>query len=547
MPLRVEGAISEAPILSQTPHNDTAPWIRPAEEQVGLKRSVETIRERIKVIITAIIVTTLVAVVYVATATKTYEATANILISPIGGSDPVIAGLGLLRESAEPTRDVETASQIIRNIEVARRAGAQLNPPESAEALLAKVSAEPVASSNIISVIASATSPQRAQEIANTFARAAVDEQTAKMHAAIEARLPPLEALAAKEPEAAPGGEVSVAAQVAELQALNAGSDPTLQVQTKATVPTSPSSPRKTLSILAGILAGLILGVGGAFALQALDPRLRRESQLQRLYRLPILARVPRAPRHSTGRSIVFGKTPPPIGEAYRTLRATLTGGRRLKGQPDSRVVLITGSSSGEGKTTSAVNLATALARVNKRVILIEADVRRPSISKLLGIDGPGVGVISVLAGNTKLEDALIQPPTYEGGLEILLAETALVEGWPADLFSTRRAEALIAEAREIADFVVIDSPPINEVVDTLPLAVSADDVALTVKLGRSRIDKLHELGELLVESGIRPSGFIVIGTGGSGRSEYLKSAGPTPSRGARSSSKPSDRQKVPR
>lgn len=519
--------------MSQTPYSDSAPWIKPVDEQVGLKRSVETLRERIWVIVGAVIVTTLVAIVYVLTATKTYEATANILVSPVSTSDSVVSSLGLLQESSDPTRDIETAAQIIHNIEVANRAGRRLDPPRSGKDLLPDVAAEPVANSNIVSVIGSATSAHRAEEIANVFSKAAIAEQTATMHAEIERRLPPLEALAASEPEAIGGGEISAAAQVAELKALASSPNPTLRVQTKATEPTGPSSPRKKLSIIAGILAGLILGVGGAFALQALDPRLRRESQLQRFYSLPILARVPRAGGRLGGKALAIGEVPPPIGEAYRTLRATLTSSNLSSLNAGGRIVLVTGSSSSEGKTTSAVNLAIALARTNQRVVLIEADIRRPSMSGMLGLESPGVGVVSVLAGNSALEEALVRPPTYEGDLQILLAETALVEGWTGDLFSTRRADKLIAEAREVADFVVIDSPPINEVVDALPLAAAADHVLLTAKLGRSRFDKLSELGELLAENGIVPAGFILIGTKPPRKGEYHYAAGPAPRRRA--------------
>lgn len=528
------GTSFQAWTLNQIPHSEIASWINPIDEQVGLKRSVETIRERIWVIVGAVIVTTAIALAYVTVATKTYESTANILISPVSGSDSATNSLGLLRESSDPTRDIETAAQVIRNIEVANRAGRQLDPPESGEELLTGVTAEPVANSNIVSVIGSATSAARAAEIANVFAHAAIEEQTATMHKEIESRLPPLEAQAEAESGTTTGGEQSAAAQVAELKALASSPNPTLRLQTKATEPSGPSSPRKTLSIVAGILAGLILGVGGAFALQALDPRLRRETQLQRLYRLPILTRVPRAGRRFGGKPLTFGNVPAPISEAYRTLRATLTSSALSRiNNSDGRVILVTGSSSSEGKTTSAVNLAIALARTNLRVILIEADIRRPSMGRMLGIDGTDKGVINVLAGNISLEEGLVRPPAYEGDLRILLAEQAVVQGWTGDLFSTSRAEKLIAEARELADIVVIDSPPINEVVDALPLAVASDHVLLTAKLGRSRFDKLSELGELLSENGVTPSGFILIGTKPPKKSEYHYSASPAGRGGA--------------
>jgi Mrp family chromosome partitioning ATPase len=86
----------------------------------------------------------------------------------------------------------------------------------------------------------------------------------------------------------------------------------------------------------------------------------------------------------------------------------------------------------------------------------------------------------------------------------------------------------MIDEARGLADYVIIDSPPLNEVVDALPLARKADDVLIIVRLGRSRMDKIGQLGELLAESGIRPVGFAVVGTPRPGRGEYHYYAGTT-------------------
>ena len=286
-------------------------------------------------IIAAVCVTTGIALLYVVAATKTYEASADMLVTPVSGTDPVLTSLGLLRESSDPTRDVQTASQLIANIDTARRAATHLHPTESPETLLSEVTAEPVANSNIVAVIASATSPQRAQQIANAFADAAVEERTADMHAQINTRLPRLEAIAKTSPGASAtteAGGVSVSAEIAELKTLDTGPDPTMRVQTRAVVPSEAASPQKTLSIVAGLIAGLILGIGGAFALQVLDPRLRRESRLGRLYRLLILARNPNSARNKSARPIAPGSTSPAISEAYRTLRATLAGNPRRPG-----------------------------------------------------------------------------------------------------------------------------------------------------------------------------------------------------------------------
>ena len=531
-------------ILSPSRYSSSADWLRPTEENEGLKRYVETLRERWLLILGALIVTTAIAAAYVATATKTYEATANILVTPVTGSDPVQTSLGMLRESNDPTRDVQTASQLIANLEVADRAAKKLDDGRSAEELLASISAEPVANSNFVSVVASSSDPKEAAELANVFAVAAVEEQTANLHGEIKERLPALEAVAATEQagaEATETGGLSVSGQIAELKALQSGPDPTMRIQTKATEPGGPSSPKKKLSIIAGIIAGLIIGIGGAFALQVLDPRLRREAQLRRLYRLPVLARVPRA-RGRRGLPLAPGQGSPFVDEAYRTLRATITRPRR---GPDGevpgsgQVILVTGSSSVEGKTTSAVNLAASLAQIGKRVILIEGDLRRPSLGKVFNAR-PTSGVVSVLINRAGLSESLIETQTYGPGLRLLLSEPDYRAGWVTDLFSTPAAEALIDEARSLADYVVIDSPPLNEVVDGLPLAAAADDVLVVARLGRTRLDKLHELGELLDENGVVPAGFVLIGVRAEkGSDHYARTTGPRRREGGRAAAEP--------
>lgn len=499
--------------MSPAPQKKKVDWLRPAEEQEGLKRYVETLRERWLLIVATVLVTTLVAIVYVLTASKTYEASANILVTPVSNNDPVAISLGLLRESSDPTRDVQTASQLIANIDVANRAAAELKNGKSGQDLLGGVKAEPVANSNIVAVIATEGSAKEAQEVANVFAAAAVVERTNTMHEEIEERLPRLEAIATEDEGAAveaQGEGVSLAGEIAELQALDAGPDPTVRVQTAAALPTGQAWPKKKLSIIAGVIAGLIIGIGGAFALQVLDPRLRRESQLRRLYRLPVLARVPRA-RRAGRRPLAPGEGSPFVDEAYRTLRATLSGGRRRGGKEGARLILVTGSSPGEGKTTTAVNLATALAMVGNRVILMEADLRRPVLSRFFNVRAEN-GVVSVLIDRTDLANSLTYTKVSGHRIGLLLAETDFREGWVTDLFSTESAYAMIRQLRSMADYVLIDSPPLNEVVDAFPLAAAADDILVTARLGRTRLDKLHELGELLDENGITPTGFVLIG-----------------------------------
>ncbi len=182
-------------------------------------------------------------------------------------------------------------------------------------------------------------------------------------------------------------------------------------------------------------------------------------------------------------------------------------------------MILVTGSSPSEGKTTTAVNLATSLALSGNRVILIESDLRRPALSRVIGAKPEHGGVVSVLIENTTLAESLVPSATYGPNLRLLLSDYE--GGWIAELFSIPTAERMIQDARQMADFVIVDSAPLNEVVDALPLAAQADEVLIVVRLGTTRLDKLSQLAELLAENGVRPVGFAVIGTPRPKRSEY--------------------------
>jgi receptor protein-tyrosine kinase len=491
----------------ESPDNNSTGWLRPPEEREGLQRYVETLRERLWLILITVAITTGIAILYVATAAKTYEAEADLLITPISGDDPVLTSLGLISASADPTRDVQTASRLVTNIDVASGVRDALGSSESAQALLEKVSAEPVAGSNIVAVTGSGGSPKEAQKLANAFAEQAVSDRTDQMHGQIEHQLERLQTQSSSGEQSVGATGTSIDSQIAELQVLSTAPDPTIRVQTKAPLPGGPSSPKPALSIVGGIFAGLILGIGAAFAAQALDPRLRREAQLRRLYKLPILCRIPR--ESQTGEQPIGpDRVTPVVGEGYRTLRATLTG---IESRRDGNVILVTGSSASEGKTTTAVNLASSLALAGKRVILIESDLRHPVLGGVLNVDAEDNGVVSVLLEKQTLAQALISSEAYGANLKLLLAD--YTGGWIADLFSIPSAEQLIEDARATADYVIIDSPPLNEVVDALPLARKADSVLLVARLGVTRLDKLGQLTELLAENGIAPTGFALLGT----------------------------------
>ena len=511
-------------------------WRRPQSGSTGLERYFRVIRERLGLIALVTLTTTLMAAAYLAVATEQYRAEADLLVIPASRDDTALNSLPLIRESSDPTRDVETASRLVTSRNVAEAVKTDLGLDQSADSLRAQVTAEPVAQSNIVAVTATADSPDLARDLANGFANGVVEQRSKVIRTEAEKQIT---GLRDQLKQAVDNGENTVdalAAQIAELQSIAQSGDPTMTVDTRADAPSSPFSPKPVVTIVAGIFAGLVLGIGGAFAMNALDPRLRREEQLRELYSLPILARVPKerraptftlgkrrfgiGPRERERRALPPGELSAATLESYRTLRTMLAAQRRDDG--NSRSVLVTGPSPSEGKTTTAINLASSLALAGNRVILIEADFRRPTVGEALGVRAR-VGIGDVLLGNVSLEDALVLAPPFGDNLCALLVDRA--DDWLAEVLSLPAAEALLEDAKRLADYVVLDSPPLTQVIDAMPLARQVDDVVLVVRLGSSNLTQLAHLGDLLDQNDIKPAGFVVVGGPAPEESSYYREA----------------------
>jgi receptor protein-tyrosine kinase len=186
--------------------------------------------------------------------------------------------------------------------------------------------------------------------------------------------------------------------------------------------------------------------------------------------------------------------------------------------QGPGRAIMVTGSSPLEGKTTTAINLASSYALSGKRVILIEADFRHPKISAALKV-APRIGVGEVLLGESDLDDALVRLKPFGGELRLLPAQKP--DDQLSELLSMPTAKRLLDQARELADYVIVDSPPLTEVVDALPLAHCVDDLLLVCRVGTSSLLQLSRLADLLEQNGIEPRGFVVIGVSGSHAGSY--------------------------
>lgn len=479
------------------------------EERSEGARLLDAIRERWREIVLIVTVTVGIAAIYSMTAPKRYQASADILVNPVP-DDPTYVGLRILRESGDPTRAVITAARFVKSEDVIRRVEDDLGT--SVRNQLGSVQVKPLGQANIVTVEATMQNGSSAARLANAFADQTVKSRTAQLHTDLKTVIAQLEAqrrrLAAISPASRdPTQTIALTQRLAALEPLMSSDDPTLSVTNPATRPGSPSWPRPILSIVIAFIASALIALAAAVALELANPRISREEELVFGQRLPILARIPRL-RGRTARDYLAGHTtlPAEVWESYRTLRANLaTAGR---GGKFPRTILVTSASPNEGKTMTAVNLAITLASGGLRVILVDADLRRPMIASVFGVSPASGGVRELFNRGATPSEIAIPAPNFDGDLRLVLASPNNDGG--VDLLDARRVEAFLGALEHAADVVILDSPAVTDVADALSLADRVDSVLIVTRLGQTRRDRLNELRQALAQRGVVPSGLVV-------------------------------------
>lgn len=250
---------------------------------------------------------------------------------------------------------------------------------------------------------------------------------------------------------------------------------------TPASLPHAPAGPGRILLLPVGALLGLLVGIGGIVVRDHLDDRVRDGADLERSLDAPVLAEVPRIRRRVAKPAFAFRDAPAtPAAEAYRYLRTRVRGLLSCGTHDGGAVLLVAGALAGEGRTSVAINLATALASTGETVILVDADVRHPSLSDGFQA-GQRAGLAELLADRASLEEVAVA--TDVPGLRLVSAGRA---GRPADMLEVSRLRRALAAMRATADVVVIDSPPALTVSDAITLASVSDLVMVVADLRRT-------------------------------------------------------------
>lgn len=268
--------------------------------------------------------------------------------------------------------------------------------------------------------------------------------------------------------------------QVQVDQALTTGS---AQVIQPATVPSSPVEPTPKRTAALALVVGLLLGLGAAFGVDYLDDSIRTPDDLAKLGSgLPLLAIVPVDPPPDH-RALAISKPDDPAVESYRALRTNV---QFLGFDQNTQVIEVTSAISGEGKTTTASNLAVVLAQTGSNVVLVDADLRRPRLHRVFAVDG-GHGLTNALLGEPL--DANLQ---VVGGNLTLLASGPVPPN-PSDMLSGKRMAAVVEQLKSHFDYVIIDSAPVLPVSDGVALSRHVDGVLLVSHAGRTSLPQLRQ------------------------------------------------------
>jgi len=258
------------------------------------------------------------------------------------------------------------------------------------------------------------------------------------------------------------------------------------QLVQAARLPNFPVEPTPKSTIAVALLFGLLLGLGAAFLVDFLDDSVDDPRELEKAAGgLPVLSIVPTDPPPDH-RPIAISRPADTAVEAYRTLRTNV---QFLGLDQPLRILQITSSIPGEGKTTTAANLAVVLSQAGKRVVLVDADLRRPRLHEVFGVPG-NRGLTDVLVGEP-VELVLLSVPVEGGQLDVLPA--GRVPPNPSEMLGGQRMKALLEFLATSFDVVVVDSAPVLPVTDSVVLSSSVDAVLVVVQAGRSSAKMVRE------------------------------------------------------
>ncbi len=436
---------------------------------------------------------------------KSYESQATLLVGNLlQSTNPDQAQLQAAQSLSQTYIALATTRPILEKVI------SSLKLQRTADELRKQITTDQPINTSLLTISVKDADPTRAADIANAIATGLIEsspsggEQGAAMHTFIDQQLQSTQAqiqaiqadisrlMALSTPTTAQQQQlqraqdrlIALNSSFASLvAAMNVSSTNSLTLVVAAEPASSPSSPAIVLNTVLGIIAGVVLSVAVAFLLEYLDDAVRSPEEMQAISGLPALgsvARIHAEALRDPARSLVALQSPrSPAAETFKSLRTNL--GFATVDRPVG-ILVVTSSSAAEGKTTVAANLAVAFAQAGRPTILVDADLRKPELHKLLNLP-TGWGLTEALREPTASLDTYLQT-TDQAQLRFM--SSGELPPNPAELLASQSMRGLTDRLRGAADVVVVDSPPLLAVTDAAVLAGIADGVVLVVDAKRT-------------------------------------------------------------
>jgi polysaccharide biosynthesis transport protein len=449
---------------------------REAEQSSGaaLRAAVRVLRERWWVIAITTVALAVIALAVSKSSAKVYTATSKVeLLTSTQLNNVVLNGNS---SNGDPQTEAATAQLLVTSTPVAGAVKQVLRSSKSVDQLLGEVTVSAEPNSYLLDIVVKDSSGARAAQIATAFAKQYVKyRQQSAVNQVSQGELL-LRARLAKLPPSATADRARLSSELQSVIALEAVQTGDTSVVDTAQTPTSPSSPRPKRDVLIGLLLGVVLGVAIAFLVDLLDRRVKSLEECEELYGLRALTVVPLLPRRP--------RTTREQAAALEPFRI-LYNGISLVAHPGDRatVALVTSAVPGEGKTTVALGLARAAALTGQQVVLVEADLRRPSLHTRLDLGDESRGLTSALLEDIDPHTLLRTPIADLENLKVL--PSGAVTAAAANLLRPAETQAVLAALSRDADLLVVDSAPLLPVADTQMLL---DHVAIDACLVVARI-----------------------------------------------------------
>lgn len=435
---------------------------------MDLRDLLSVLRARWMIIVAATLVGGLLALGVSLLTPPSYQAKVQLYVTVAGGDSAAAAYQGSLGAQQR----VQSYAELVKSTDITQQvvdtAGADLTPSQVAGQTTATGDAMTV----LLNVAVTDSDPQRALQLAEGFGEVLPE--------------------AINRLETPDGGGPALAK---------------LTVVNPPALPTSPIAPKTEQNVAIGIVLGLLAGIGIALLINAFDRRVKFSEQLESIAGKPVVGSIPfrKAEDRERGAEhiVPFREGHSPTAEAFRRLRTNL---QFLNVDNPPRVVVLTSSVATEGKSETAINFSLALAESGKRVLLIEADLRRPLVVSYLSMPDK-VGLTNILSGQAEFADVVQE--TRHDGMDLLACGPLPPN--PSELLASDMARHLIDELRVKYDYVIIDSPPLLPVTDGALLARITDGALLVVRSHRTTVDQVAQAVDNLAKADATLLGVVAV------------------------------------